>query len=92
VKDDPTTWTFQNLIDVCTEADWLRPVESEVAEYYPDKLAHMLRLMRNHVHPSRHAKERPWSEADERDYKDAEAIYSILYSVLGKARSSKKKP
>ncbi len=86
ITSDPTTWTFQNLIDVCSQAGWFRQVESKVAIYNPAGLAHMLRLMRNYIHPSKYARERPWSEIDERDYNDAEAIYVILLSALGKKK------
>lgn len=89
--NDPTTWKFQTLIEVCSKAGWFNRIESKVAVYYPSKLADWLRSMRNYVHPSRRAKQRPWLEADEREYKDAEAIYVILHSALGKARSTKKK-
>jgi hypothetical protein len=82
--DDPTTWTFEALIEVCLNAGWLPPVETPLARYNVAALAHTLRLMRNYVHPGREARERPWSEADERDYQDASAIYVILFSRLGK--------
>ncbi|HTG31990.1 MAG TPA: hypothetical protein VLB76_03590 [Thermoanaerobaculia bacterium] len=85
--EDPTKWTFDNLIEVCLRAGWLPPVSTAVADYNSAGLAHLLRLMRNHVHPGKHVRERPWIETDERDYKDAEAIYLILLSTLGHIRS-----
>ena len=81
--------TFETLIEVCLEAGWLPPVETSVARYDTAGLAHLLRLMRNHVHPGRHAREKPWSETDEREYQDADAIYVVLPSTLGKVRRSK---
>jgi hypothetical protein len=86
--NDPKTWTFETLIEVCLKAGWLPPVETSVAQYDAAGLAHQLRRMRKHVHPGRHARERPWSETDEREYQDADSIYVILLSVLGKARGS----
>jgi len=85
--EDPTQWTFDNLIEVCSEAGWLPSISTEVADYNSAGLAHVLRLMRNHVHPGKCARERPWIEKDERDYKDAEAIYLILLSRLGHIKS-----
>jgi hypothetical protein len=81
---DLTKWTFNQLIDVCLGAGWLPPVESELATYSPADLANILRLMRNYVHPGRQVRERPWVEVDERDYKDADAIYLILLSAFGR--------
>lgn len=87
--DDPKTWTFETLVEVCLEAGWLPPIETPVARYDSASLAHQLRRMRNHVHPGRHARERPWSETDEREYQDAESIYVVLLSMLGKIRRDK---
>ena len=86
---DPTKWTFEALIEVCLKAGWLPPVETSVARYNTAGLAHILRLMRNHVHPGRHAREKPWSETDEREYQDATSIYVVLLSTLGKVRRHK---
>jgi hypothetical protein len=90
--EDPTTWTFEALIETCQKAGWLPPVETSVAQYDAAGLAHLLRVMRNHVHPGRQARQRPWSETDEREYQDAEAIYVILLSTLGKIGRSKQAP
>ncbi|MEG6507941.1 hypothetical protein V6C03_03055 [Methyloligella sp. 2.7D] len=85
--DDPTMWSFDELIRVCDEAGWLRPVESESYVYNSADLAHLLRTMRNNVHPGRRAKANPWSEPGERDYRDARAIYEILCTAIGKLRA-----
>jgi hypothetical protein len=87
--DDPTRWTFETLIEVCLKAGWLPPVETAVAQYNTGGLAHLLRLMRNYVHPGKYAREKPWSKTDEREYQDADAIYIVLLSTLGKVRHSK---
>jgi|SRR3954463_11395518 len=84
--EDPTTWFFDNLIEVCLKAGWLPPVSTELAKYDSAGLAHLLKLMRNHVHPGRYVRERPWIETDEQDYQDAEAIYLVLLSTLGHIR------
>jgi hypothetical protein len=89
--DDPSSWTFETLIEVCLRAGWLRPIETPVAVYDTAALAHVLRRMRNHVHPGRSARERPWSETDEREYRDADAIYVILLSTLGKVQRGQRK-
>jgi hypothetical protein len=87
--DDPKTWRFETLIEVCLEAGWLSPVETSVARYDTARLAHQLRRLRNQVHPGRYARERPWSETDEREYQDADSLYVVLLSVLGKVRRGK---
>ncbi len=82
---EPATWTFETLIETCQKARWLPPVSTSIAEYRGAGLAHLLREIRNFVHPARRVRERPWSEVDEEDYHDAEAIYTILRSrMVGK--------
>lgn len=78
---DPTTWMFESLIETCFAAGWLPLVSTETAQYSPAGLAHLLRAMRNYVHPGRYARERPWSEVEERDFLDADAIYRTLMVV-----------
>jgi len=77
-----TTFTFDNLIQVCLKAGWLPTVSTTYAHYNSAGLANILRELRNYVHPARHAKEKPWSEICERDYNDAYAIYIIMLSKV----------
>ena len=84
--DDSSTWSFETLVEVCLAAGWLPSIETEIARYDTAALAHVLRLMRNYVHPGKRARERPWSQTDEQEYRDAEAIYSVLISTLGHIR------
>lgn len=86
-SDDPSKWTFETLISVCLSAGWLPRISTEYAQYAPAALSDILRKMRNLVHPGRCLRESPWSETDERDYKDAEAIYVTLRSKLLGRRS-----
>jgi hypothetical protein len=85
--DDPTRWRFETLIATCLSAGWLPRISTEYALYAPEGLADVLRNMRNFVHPGRCVREKPWSETDEREYKDAEAIYVSLRSKLLGRRS-----
>jgi hypothetical protein len=85
--DDPTKWRFETLIATCLSAGWLPRISTQYAVYPPADLADVLRNMRNLVHPGRCAREKPWSETDERDYRDAEAIYVTLRSKLLGRRS-----
>jgi hypothetical protein len=88
--DDPTTWSFEVLVEVCFAAGWLPPLDSSIAQYDSSALAHRLRRLRNYVHPGKRARERPWAETDEREYEDVEAIYVLLDSTLAKVRRNQK--
>jgi len=91
--DDPTTWNFEILIETCLAAGWLSPVSTSVAKYKTATLAHILRRMRNNVHPGRHVRERPWVEINEDDYKDSQAIYDTLrIAVLSRQRRKHLRP
>jgi hypothetical protein len=80
--DDPTGWTFETLIETNLAAGWLPNVSTAIATYDPAGLAHILRVMRNQVHPGRCVREYPWLEISEDDYKDGEAIYVALLSKI----------
>ncbi|MBN1364838.1 MAG: hypothetical protein JW976_08540, partial [Syntrophaceae bacterium] len=88
---DPISWHFETLIEVCHQAGWLPQFKMDTVRFDSAALAHLIRLLRNNLHPGRHFRERPWSEIDERDFKDAEAIYIILFKTLGKTLQQKKK-
>jgi hypothetical protein len=77
--DDFLRWNFDNLIEVCLAAGWL-PLVPEL-EVRPDGLAHLLRRMRNYVHPGRVAKDRPWIEIEKEDYEQAEVIYTTIFAA-----------
>lgn len=83
---NPTTWTFETLIEVCHKAGWLPPIISSIARYDSASLMRVLKTMRNRVHPGKQARERPWCETDERDYEDANAIYVTLLLTLANVR------
>ncbi len=87
--NDPKTWSFETLIEVCLSCGWLPPIETAIARYDTAALSHMLRHMRNYIHPARRARDKPWAETDGRDFADAEAIYIVLLSTLAKGRSTK---
>jgi len=80
--DDPMGWTFEALIEINLAAGWLPNVSTAIATYDPAGLAHILRVMRNQVHPGRCVREHPWVEIGEDDYKDGEAIYVALLSKI----------
>lgn len=86
--DDFLRWNFDQLIEVCLAAGWLPPIEK--IEVRPDGLAHLLRQMRNYVHPGRVAKDRPWIEIEKEDYEQAEVIYTtICAATFRKSRGVK---
>lgn len=80
--DDLSNWRFETLINTCLAAGWLPPLRTKSAQYNPAGMAHLLRRMRNFVHPAKQARERPWVEAEEADWNDAEAIYVALISTV----------
>ncbi|CDX39434.1 hypothetical protein MPLSOD_40075 [Mesorhizobium sp. SOD10] len=92
LPNDPSKWTFETLIEVCVLAGWLPPIETDVAVYNTAGLAHLLRQTRNYVHPGKRAKERAWSETDEQEFRDAEAIYVVLLPILAKIGGRRRYP
>jgi hypothetical protein len=78
----PARWTFDNLIQVCLHAGWLPRINTQTMSVMPDGLAHVLRDMRNQIHPGRVCTDRPWVELEQRDFDDAELIYTTLFVTV----------
>ncbi|RUR14760.1 hypothetical protein ELY21_15365 [Legionella sp. km535] len=79
---DPTTWSFDTLIQVCTRTGWIQNIETENAVFNASEIAHLLRKMRNYVHPARQSKEKPWMVTSEKEYQMAQSIYiALVYSL-----------
>jgi hypothetical protein len=92
MKNKPAvTWTFENLIETCVSAGWLPSITTLDFELLTGGLAHLVRLMRDNVHPGKIARERPWWEAEERDYQDAKDIYVTLLSQVIKKKTPRNK-
>lgn len=79
---EPSSWTFAQLIEVCLAAGWLPAIETAYAAYSPAGMAHLIRHLRNNVHPAKVARLRPWTETDEREYRDTKAFYVLLKASL----------
>jgi hypothetical protein len=77
-------WTFDQLIHVCLHSGWLPQIETATMGIKPDGLAHQLRQMRNYIHPGKVCTDRPWIQAELREFEDAEAIYTTIYSSVFK--------
>jgi hypothetical protein len=77
-----TTWTFEILIEVCSNAGWLAKIKITDVTYLSAGIAHYLRNLRNLLHPAKHAQISPWTELERRDFEDADAMYTILLNTL----------
>lgn len=85
----PSKWTFDTLIHVCLQAGWLPEISIPSMTVRPDGLAHLLRQMRNYVHPGKVSTERPWIEVDGHDFADAEIVYTTLFTTMYKGAALK---
>lgn len=62
-------------------------IETNFMTCRPEGLAHLLRKMRNLVHPARACIDRAWLESERGDFQDAEVTYTTLtnahYTIAG---------
>ena len=79
----PIDWDLNTLLLVCTEANWLSPIESELGSHLPEGWGHYLRKLRNLLHPGIHLKAKPTSVIDEREFTVANAAYVLFKSQIG---------
>lgn len=82
IATDPTTWSFETLIIVCTNAGWIQNIETENTIFNASQIAHHLRKIRNYVHPGRQIKEKPWMITSKKEYEMAKSIYTALIFSL----------
>lgn len=82
--NSPAKWSFDILIQVCLHAGWLPVIDTPTISIHPDGLAHTLRKLRNFIHPGKVCVDRPWIEAERRDFEDAETIYTTLFATVFK--------
>ncbi|TBF42879.1 hypothetical protein [Rhizobium leguminosarum] len=80
---NPLSWDFITLIAVAAEAAWLGTLERGEIAYSLPRLATLIRVNRNMVHPARYAKDRPFVYIGEQVYGEARASYALLRDALG---------
>ncbi|KTD73816.1 hypothetical protein [Legionella tucsonensis] len=81
---DPTTWSFEILINVCNQIGWIKNIKTENCEFNSTEIAHYLRRMRNYVHPARQCKDRAWIVTSQKEYEFSKSLYIAFVSNLNK--------
>jgi hypothetical protein len=79
----PIDWNLSSLLEVCSAAGWLPPIESELGTHLPEGWGHMLRRLRNLLHPGRHLLDRPRATIGREEFEDAQAAYTLVKAQLG---------
>jgi hypothetical protein len=85
-------WMLDQLIRVGVEAGWLRGRDEKGVELPLEAWAETLRLIRNLLHPGRHALDHPHVAVGDTQVHDAKAIYSIICKAVSTKRISSKAP
>lgn len=81
-KNEPTEWTFAQLVQVADEAGWLPNLSMGDYELRTRGLIDLVRQLRNTVHPGRHIQTGEKIKVGEPDYLDVKAIYQIVRSQV----------
>ncbi|MCP0912903.1 MULTISPECIES: hypothetical protein [Legionella] len=84
-KNDPSTWKFDCLIEVCFQAHWFKKIYRDEMELRPEKIAHHIRIMRNYIHPAKHIKDSPWRSTTQQDFEHVKSLYIFLLFSLKKS-------
>jgi hypothetical protein len=75
---DPREWSFNHLTKVAEAASWLPEFHTHGAALSADRLIHMVRGLRNMVHPGAHLRSVLTNRVVRGQYEDAQAIYELL--------------
>ena len=83
-KSDPSGWTFDQLISIAVEAQWISalPDPDGRYDYVVAGLLTGLRRLRNYLHPGRHAQDKPLEVLTAAEMDDASAAYDSLVLSL----------
>jgi hypothetical protein len=83
-KQNPLTWTFEQLVVVALAAGWIGTISDDGGDYdfFVGGLLTELRRMRNYVHAGRACIEKPLEVLTKHEVEDARATYgSLIFSL-----------
>ncbi|NKX28505.1 hypothetical protein HGE68_01235 [Rhodobacteraceae bacterium R_SAG6] len=81
-SQDPLTWSFDFLVKVAVEADWIQGLEIQDEKNSTGGLATLIRTYRNNVHPGRFIKDRTFVSIGKHEYEQVQAGYVLLREAL----------
>ncbi len=83
----PQAWKLETLIEVSAQAGWIHNVETERFIFRGKDIAHLLREVRNRVHPHVQLKKNLGLSFGREQYKDVEAAHIIIQGFLDMDKS-----
>lgn len=84
-ENDPSSWKFDCLIEVCFQANWFKNIYRGEMELRSEKIANHIRIMRNYIHPAKHIKDSPWRVTTQQDFELVKSLYTFLLFSLKKS-------
>lgn len=79
---NPIAWKLETLIEISAQAGWIPNVETERFVFSGKAIAHMLREVRNRVHPHVQIKKKLGLSFGREQFKDVEAAHKIIREFL----------
>lgn len=79
---NPLAWKLETLIEISAQAGWIPNIETERFIFSGKAIAHMLREVRNRVHPHVQLKKKLGLSFDREQFKDVEAAHKIVREFL----------
>jgi len=79
---NPLAWKLKTLIEVSAQAGWIPNVETERFVFSGEDIAHLLREVRNRVHPHVQLKKKLGLSFGREQYKDVEAAHRVIREFL----------
>lgn len=79
---NPLAWKLETLIEISSQAGWIPNVETERFIFSGKGIAHLLREVRNRVHPHVQLKKKLGLSFGREQYKDVEAAHRVIREFL----------
>lgn len=81
-SSDPNDWSLNHLIHIAGASGWLPNLKMEDVELDTEGWVHLIRGLRNLLHPGNHLDVKPKGQISSQEFEDSFAVYTIVEALF----------